>query len=146
MVVSGDYVYAAYRAYNAAGSHSVYLARSADGGHTYEVSTLYDCNYPESCWVEANLARPEGAPPDDPELYAVVKIDRHLYLYHSTDRGETWAAHLARDTEPGGECMLHPLLAVDAATGRSSSSGERPTRAARQATTTRCTFGRRRAT
>jgi hypothetical protein len=113
IAVTGHDVYAVYIAYNAAGSDTIYFARSGDGGHTYRVTPLYECS---QCSLDGgNLARPQGAPAADPNVYLAFQVDRHLYLYHSTDRGATWAVHLARDTEPQGNCMLNPLVVVDGA-------------------------------
>lgn len=106
--MAGENVYAVYDP----ATGGIYFSRSTDGGHTFLPPVLLA--YPGHT---ASLARREGAPPEEENLYVVFEVSMddgiHVAFTRSPDGGNTWMRPVFVPI-PGGNHCPDPKIAVDA--------------------------------
>ncbi|MEM3486365.1 MAG: sialidase family protein, partial [Candidatus Methanomethyliaceae archaeon] len=71
--------------YDASDPIGVFFSRSTDGGHTFFPPILVA--YPG---IVPSLARREGTPPEEEDLYVVFYDARRVLFTYSPDAGRTW--------------------------------------------------------
>ncbi len=108
LAVAGENVYVVY----SPADGGVYSSRSTDGGHTFFPPVLVA--FPGDL---ASLARREGAPPEETDLYVVFEVFEddgvHVAFTRSPDGGDTWILPIFVPV-PGGRGCLDAEIAVDA--------------------------------
>jgi len=100
---------------NRAGNYDIYLARSTDGGNTWEETGGNPINDDLGC---ADQTNPSLAIGDDGTLYAVWQDERNgnsdIYFAQSRDGGESWSRNVfvSDDPESAEQLQTSPSLAV----------------------------------